>query len=190
MILAIYRIMIINRQRKGKLKASNPKKQPFVDALWEFIIPVGLILLGDGIILMQPHLSCFLIIGVVTVVCFLVSGIKLRSWVIGCSVYLILLAIVFGIVMAVPSAREKVVDKIETNFAHVSTARMKSMSRPNRRKTNPVRSTELRTLSVQAECSDRVSVIQDINILTYRRLITTTSSRSMLRRRVLWEERS
>ena len=119
MILAIYRIMIINRQRKGKLKASNPKKQPFVDALWEFIIPVGLILLGDGIILMQPHLSCFLIIGVVTVVCFLVSGIKLRSWVIGCSVYLILLAIVFGIVMAVPSAREKVVDKIETNFAHV-----------------------------------------------------------------------
>lgn len=118
-VLAIYRITVLSLQKKGKLKASNPKNQYLKDAFFEFILPVGLILFIDMIILVQPHLSCFLIVGVVTFVCFLVSGIRLRSWIIGMGFYILVLLAVVAVVFAVPSLRNKAQDKIETNFAHV-----------------------------------------------------------------------
>lgn len=118
-VLAIYRVMIMNFQKKGKLKASDPKNQYLKDAFFEFILPVGMIVFVDAIILVQPHLSCFLIVGVVTFVCFLVSGIRLRSWIIGMGFYILVLLAVVAIVFAVPSLRTKAQDKIEKNFAHV-----------------------------------------------------------------------
>ena len=118
-VLAIYRITVLSLQKKGKLKASDPKNQYLKDAFFEFILPVGLILFIDMIILVQPHLSCFLIVGVVTFVCFLVSGIRLRSWIIGMGFYILVLLAVVAVVFAVPSLRNKAQDKIETNFAHV-----------------------------------------------------------------------
>lgn len=118
-VLAIYRVTVLNLQRKGKLKAKDPKNQYLVDAFFEFIFPVGAILFIDVLILVQPHLSCFLIVGVVTFVCFLVSGIRLRSWIIGMGFYILLAILAVCVVFAVPSLREKATEKIEKNFAHV-----------------------------------------------------------------------
>lgn len=120
LVLAIYRSVIIDLQKAGKLKASNPKKQPLVDAFWEFILPVGAILIVDCLILVQPHLSCFLIIGAVTFVCFLASGIKLRSWFIGITFYLAVALLALAVVFAVPSLRTKFTDYVSSNFAHVA----------------------------------------------------------------------
>ncbi|MBO7453382.1 MAG: FtsW/RodA/SpoVE family cell cycle protein [Clostridiales bacterium] len=118
-VLAIYRVITIELQKKGKLRAKDPKHQALVDALFEFFIPVMMILLVDIVILTQPHLSCFLIIGAVTVVCFLVSGIRLRSWVIGMGMLAVLALVGVLVIAVIPGARNKAKDKIESNFAHV-----------------------------------------------------------------------
>lgn len=118
-VLAIYRVMVLKLQKKGKLRARDPKNQYLADAFFEFILPVGAILFIDTLILVQPHLSCFLIVGVVTFVCFLVSGIRLRSWIIGMGFYILVGILAACVVFAVPSLREKATDKIQKNFAHV-----------------------------------------------------------------------
>ena len=93
--LASYRALIIRLRDKGKLKAPNPNLQSFTDAFFDFILPVGAALLIDVFILVQPHTSCFLIVGFVIFVCMLSSGISLRSWFIGGLVILLAGVIAF-----------------------------------------------------------------------------------------------
>ena len=93
--LASYRALIIRLRDRGKLKAPNPNLQSFTDAFFDFILPVGAALLIDVFILVQPHTSCFLIVGFVIFVCMLSSGISLRSWFIGGLVILLAGVIAF-----------------------------------------------------------------------------------------------
>ncbi len=93
--LASYRALIIRLRDRGKLKAPNPNLQSFTDAFFDFILPVGAALLIDVFILVQPHTSCFLIVGFVIFICMLSSGISLRSWFIGGLVILLAGVIAF-----------------------------------------------------------------------------------------------
>lgn len=118
---AIYRTLIIQLRKEGRLIAKDPKNQDFKYAFFDFILPVGLILLLDMFVLIQPHFSCFIIIGIVTVVCFLCAGIPLKSWIIGMLTYVLLLGVllVAFFAFAPASIKEKASDKIQSNFAHV-----------------------------------------------------------------------
>lgn len=117
--LAIYRYWIIRLRDQGKLKPKDPKHATFCLAFFEFILPAMAIILLAGLVLVQPHFSCFLILAVVTIVCFLVSGISFRSWFVG-SCTILLAAIIIAVpLMIIPSTREKIVDKVGSNFAHV-----------------------------------------------------------------------
>ncbi len=116
---AIYRYWIVQRKEAGKLKPKNPKYAAFHYAFFEFIIPAALFLVPAAIVLVQPHFSCFLILTAVTGVCFLVSGINWRSWVIGVGSVLLAILVVAIPLMLIPSTRDKIVDKVSSNFAHV-----------------------------------------------------------------------
>lgn len=115
---AIYRAMIISFRKKGKLKAANPKYQDLNDSFFDFILPVGCIVLLDFFVLIQPHMSCFLIIAAITVVCFLCSGIKLKSWLIGIAVYIpVILVCVTVFLFVVPSGTR---ENVLSEFSHVA----------------------------------------------------------------------
>ncbi len=98
--LASYRALILRLRDKGKLKAPNPNLQSFTDAFFDFILPVGAALLIDVFILVQPHTSCFLIIGFVIFMCMLSSSVNLKSWFIGGLVILLVGVASFSIYTA------------------------------------------------------------------------------------------
>ena len=56
-----WRSMVCKLRSKGKIKDDKPGRQMIHDAFVDFIIPVSLCILVDGVILLQPHFSCFLI---------------------------------------------------------------------------------------------------------------------------------
>ncbi len=111
-----YRAFIDDLHRKGKIKAKNPGKQMLLDATFDFIVPIAAVILVDLVILLEPHLSCFLIIGAVIFMCALSSEIPIKSWITGGLITIIFGVIALIVLMTVmPSFQEK----ITTNFAHV-----------------------------------------------------------------------
>ncbi|MBO4425928.1 MAG: FtsW/RodA/SpoVE family cell cycle protein, partial [Clostridiales bacterium] len=78
-----YRAFIDEQHRKGRLKAKNPGKQMLLDATFDFIVPVVSVIVVDLVILLEPHLSCFIIIAGVIFMCALSSEIPLKSWITG-----------------------------------------------------------------------------------------------------------
>lgn len=111
-----YRAFIDEQHRKGRLKAKNPGKQMLLDATFDFIVPVVSVIVVDLVILLEPHLSCFIIIAGVIFMCALSSEIPLKSWITGGLITLTFGVIAMIVVMtAVPSFQEK----ITSNFAHV-----------------------------------------------------------------------
>ncbi len=111
-----YRALIDDLRRKGWFKAKNPGKQMLLDAAFDFIVPVVAVIVVDLVILLEPHLSCFIIIAGVIFMCALSSEIPIKSWITGGLITLTFGVIALIIVMAaVPSFQ----DKITTNFAHV-----------------------------------------------------------------------
>lgn len=111
-----YRAMVDDLHRKGKIKAKNPGKQMLLDAAADFIFPIVAVIAVDFIILIEPHLSCFIIIAGVIFMCALSSEIPLKSWITGGLITLTFGVIALIIAMtAVPSFQEK----ITSNFAHV-----------------------------------------------------------------------
>ncbi|MCQ2531094.1 MAG: FtsW/RodA/SpoVE family cell cycle protein [Saccharofermentans sp.] len=110
--LAGYRAFIVDQRKKGKLKAETKTKQILKDAFFDFILPVSMALLIDAFILIQPHFSCFLIVGFVVFMCTLNSGVSLRSWLVGG-----LVVLVVGIIGV--ATYITVNPDYQGNFAHV-----------------------------------------------------------------------
>lgn len=117
--IASYRLLIVHLKETGRLKPKDPKKTVIFNAFFEIIIPGFAILVPAALVLIQPHFSCFLILAVVTVVCFLASGIDIRSWIVGGATVLATLILIGGLVMIVPGPREKMTHFVQSNFAHV-----------------------------------------------------------------------
>lgn len=116
--IAGYRSFVQRVRKKGGLKAKRIS-QKNLDALIDITIPGALIMFCLLIVLLQPHMSCFLILGAISLICFLCCGIPLSSWLRG-SAFLLSVAILAGGIfyLSMPGAQKK---KLEKNFAHVVT---------------------------------------------------------------------
>ena len=107
-----------------KLKAEGRLKTPKGDlarVAWatmrDFLIPVLLAILVDFVIVLQPHVSCFIIIGAVIFMCALVSEIPLKSWLVGLLTLGLLGAALGSVALAVMPSDTR--DRIMRNYAHV-----------------------------------------------------------------------
>lgn len=120
---AIYRDwMLRTRSRRDKNHAYTNGKWHF--AVFDFIIPVTILLVYDLMVLVQPHTSGFIIIGVIVFVCVLVSGLSLETWLKGLLPYFALGILALGLFFVLPDSvgiKAKVNDYIHTNFEHVFT---------------------------------------------------------------------
>jgi len=110
--LAGYREFIVKLRAAGKLRAPTRKRQVWNHAFFDFIFPVGACLLVDLFILMEPHFSCFLIIGFVVAMCTVNSGAGLRTWILG--------GLVIGLAGIIAAAAYIALNpSYRDNFAHV-----------------------------------------------------------------------
>ena len=115
--IAGYRSFVIRMRQAGKLLTRNPKWQDIFDSFIDIVLPISIIAICLLLVLMQPHVSSFVILSAITLICFLVSGIKLKSWFYGGSIVLITFIVLGSAFYLVSSESQK--DKIEKNFAHV-----------------------------------------------------------------------
>ncbi len=116
--IAGYRSFIQRMRKKGKLRARK-LSQATLDALLDITLPGVLVLFCLLIVLMQPHMSCFLILSAISAICFLCCGISIRSWLRGGAILLAICILAGGVGYLLMPADKK--EKIEKNFAHVVT---------------------------------------------------------------------
>ena len=64
--IAGYRSFIQRLRKKGKLRARTPTGQRYVDAFLDVTLPGVLVLVVLLIVVLQPHMSCFLILSAVS----------------------------------------------------------------------------------------------------------------------------
>ena len=113
-----YRSVIAKLRNDGRFRPRKTKLgNQLFNAMFDFILPVGMCVLVDVVIVLQPHVSCFIIVAAVIFMCALVSEIPGRSWLIGLAVMLAF-AIVGGAVafVVMPAEKKK---SFERNYAHV-----------------------------------------------------------------------
>ena len=115
--IAGYRSFVNKRRKEGGFRYKTKRKQEFMDALFDVMIPGVAISLMLGLIIMQPHMSGFIIIGLVSAICLLASGIKLRSWIDGGITLLLGGLVLANLFMLFSNVQGK--DKILGNFEHV-----------------------------------------------------------------------
>lgn len=115
---ANYRSRVDKLRREGKIPMPKSKSWRSVAcALVDLVFPAAMIIIVDIIVIMQPHVSCFIIIGVVIFLSALVSEIPLRSWITGVVMMLAVALFLGAIVFAVMPTETR--DKLMKNYAHV-----------------------------------------------------------------------
>ncbi len=113
-----YRSLLARLREEGRIKQGKTKRgKTFINMMVEFLIPVGLCIVVDFVILLQPHLSCFIIIAVVIAMCALVSEISLKSWITGVGTIIVFGGIVAVLVFAIMPAQKR--DSYLKNYSHV-----------------------------------------------------------------------
>lgn len=117
--IAGYRSFIVRLRKAGKLRCANPKVQGIFDGFVDLALPFMVILICLSFVVMQPHMSCFIIVLVITAVCFFVSGIKLRSWFYGGIILLLVFVVALSAFMIFAKESDK--KKLADNFSHVGT---------------------------------------------------------------------
>lgn len=117
--IAGYRSLIIRLRKAGKFVTANPKWQGFLDGMIDIALPASAILICMAFVLMQPHMSCFIIVMAISGICFVVSGIPKRSFFFGGMIMGVILLVFLSAFMlfAQETAKKKLVD----NFEHVFT---------------------------------------------------------------------
>ena len=117
--IAGYRSFIIRMRRSGKLVCKTSRGQSYLDCIVDIVLPVGLLMLCLIIVFLQPHMSFFIIMTILSFICFLVSGIPLKSWIDG-GLMLILIALLAGNALMVSTSFSQK-EKFMGNFQHVVT---------------------------------------------------------------------
>jgi len=113
-----YRAMIAQLKSEGRVKRPKSKAgRILIDAMVEFIIPIVLCILVDLVIVLQPHVSCFIIVAAVVAMCAIVSEIPLKDWIVGGLIVAIVGGAVGGIAWALMPQAKK--DRFMKNYAHV-----------------------------------------------------------------------
>jgi cell division protein FtsW len=115
---ASYRAAADKLRRDGKLPVPKSERgKAIAHAVVDFIVPVAAIIVVDIVIIMQPHVSCFIIIGVVIFLSALVSEIPFKSWIVGGGLMLGLALLLGGIIFAIMPNDSR--DKLMKNYSHV-----------------------------------------------------------------------
>ena len=115
---ASYRAAADKLRRSGKLPVPKTKRGRDIEyAVVDFIVPVAAIIVVDLVIIMQPHVSCFIIIGVVIFLAALVSEIPLKSWLVGGGLMIGFALLLGGIIFAVMPNDSR--DRLMKNYSHV-----------------------------------------------------------------------
>ena len=117
--IAGYRSFIQRMRKKGRLKVNKQSSQAILDAILDITLPGALVLFCLLIVVLQPHMSCFLILSAISLVCFLCCGISISSWIRGGAILLVISILAGGIVYLSMPLKEK--KKLEQKFAHVVT---------------------------------------------------------------------
>ena len=182
---ANYRSRVDKLRREGKIPMPKSKSWRSVAcALVDLVFPAAMIIIVDIIVIMQPHVSCFIIIGVVIFLSALVSEIPLRSWITGVVMMLAVALFLGGIVFAVMPTETR--DKLMKNYAHVfkriaiytQSGDEDEESNTNLTRMIPDRSTMPTMPWVQAVCGVSDSAIPVQNTITSQRRRMTIFSRS------------
>ena len=117
--IAGYRSFIIRLRKSGKLVCKTARKQSYLDCFVDIVLPVSLLMLCLIIVFLQPHMSFFIIMLILSLICFLVSGIPLKSWIDG---GLILIAVgLLACNILILSTNFAQQEKFMGNFEHVIT---------------------------------------------------------------------
>lgn len=117
--IAGYRSFVQRLRKQGKLQVNKVLSQETFDALIDITIPGGLVMFCLLIVVLQPHMSCFLILTAISGICFLCCGIPLRSWIRGGAMLLAVSVVIGGILYLSMAESEK--KKLQKNFTHVVT---------------------------------------------------------------------
>jgi len=117
--IAGYRSLIIRMRKAGKFVTQNPKWQGFLDGMIDIALPGSAILICLAFVVMQPHMSCFIIVLTISAICFLVSGIPLRSWLYGGMIIGVILLVLLSAFMLFAKDSDR--KKLSDNFEHVFT---------------------------------------------------------------------
>ena len=113
-----YRSTIARLRKEGRIKQAKTKTgKNLLNAAIDFIIPVGFCVLVDVVIVLQPHVSCFIIVAAVIFMCALVSEIPLKSWLIGSLILAVAGGAAAAVILAVSPADKR--ERFMNNYAHV-----------------------------------------------------------------------
>ena len=113
-----YRATVVKLRKDGKIRQPKSDLAKFLkNAMIDFIIPIGMCVLVDLVIVLQPHVSCFIIIAGVIFMCALISEIPWKSWAVGMLVMTLVGGAVGAVVLAVMPADRR--DRFMKNYAHV-----------------------------------------------------------------------
>ena len=115
---ANYRSRVDKLRREGRIPMPKTDLgRAITGAVVDLVFPAGMIIIVDLIIILQPHVSCFIIIGVVIVISALVSEIPLKSWITGALIRVGFVVVIGGFVIAIMPVETR--DKVLKNYAHV-----------------------------------------------------------------------
>ena len=115
---ANYRSRVDKLRRDGKILMPKSKLwKSIACAMVDLVFPAGMIIIVDLVVILQPHVSCFIIIGVVIVLSALVSEIPLKSWITGALLMIGFVVVVGGVIVAIMPVDTR--DKMLKNYAHV-----------------------------------------------------------------------
>ncbi|MCR4775137.1 MAG: FtsW/RodA/SpoVE family cell cycle protein [Saccharofermentans sp.] len=115
---ANYRSRVDKLRRDGRIPMPKSKLWRAINtSVVDLVFPAAMIIIVDIVVILQPHVSCFIIIGVVIVLSALVSEIPLKSWITGALLMIGFVVVVGGVVVAVMPVEAR--DKMLKNYAHV-----------------------------------------------------------------------
>jgi len=117
--IAGYRSFIIRLRKSGKLACKTKRGQSYMDCIVDIVVPVGLLMVCLVFVLLQPHMSFFIIMSTISFICLLVSGIPLKSWVDG-GLMLIAVVLLAGSILMLSTTYTQQ-EKFMGNFEHVIT---------------------------------------------------------------------
>ncbi len=131
--LAGYYSWLVRRRKAGHFQFRSAVRRFLADGWLDLLLPLFLVAPWLVLILMQPHVSGFLIISFLILVCMTVANLPWRSWLSGLLQGLVLLVIIAMLVLAlVPVLYPDVTIQsiIQTNFEHAQ-SRIDSFLHPD-----------------------------------------------------------
>ncbi len=116
--LACYESWLNKQRALRRFKQLKGLKGALRDAWLDILLPCIIIFLPLLIVLYQPHVSGFLIITIVSFICLLASGLRLRSWLVSGAIGLLLIGMLAGFFVVF---HDQLPESLVSRYDHVVT---------------------------------------------------------------------